>query len=414
MQEFLSSADPGQYPQLAAALLQSTLAARRITAAVALAHDGPQLWTFAAMLGLGEQPERIERMAGALALAVGAAECRVSRGAGKVLIEVPKPEAQRGILGAAKLDALKPPAPSAVVLGRSSTGAPVWLDLADDRSAHVVIGGTTGSGKSELLKWLLYRLLSQNSPELLKILVIDPKRDALRAFARVPHLLHEPVSHALDALRVLSWLTGELDQRMATGKTSPRVVVVIEEVADMIASSPEIGGMLARLAQVGRSCGLHAVAVTQQPGAKSLGDALQNFPARILGRVASSTLTYGAAGRARSMADQLLGRGDLILLRAGEVVRFQAPLCDAAMLATLPRASSPASLDAELPSVVAMADLARDRRGGSGRRDLSERDYERIEQDLGAGAGVPDLRESFGIGTTRARRIMETWEEVRR
>ncbi len=410
MHEFLSGADPGQYPQLAAALLQSTLAARRITAAVALAHDGPQLFTFAAMLGLGEQPERIERMAGALALAVGAAECRVSRAAGKVLIEVPKPEAQ----GAAKLDALKPPAPSAVVLGRSTTGAPVWLDLADDRSAHLVIGGTTGSGKSELLRWLLYRLLSQNSPDLLKILVIDPKRDALSAFRRVPHLLHEPVSHALDAVRVLSWLTGELDQRMATGRNSPRVVAIIEEVADMIAGSPEIGGMLARLAQVGRSAGLHVVAITQQPGAKSLGDALANFPARVLGRVASGTLTYGAAGRARSMADQLLGRGDLLLLRAGEVVRFQAPLCDPAMLATLPRAERLASLDAELPSVVRVADLARDRRGGSGRRELSERDYERIESDLEEGAGVPDLRERYGIGTGRARRLSDTWREVAR
>ena len=77
-------------------------------------------------------------------------------------------------------------------------------------------------------------------------------------------------------------------------------------------------------------------------------------------------------------------------------------------------AQATASLDAELPSLVAMADLARDRRGGSGRRDLSDADYGRIESDLAAGARVPDLRESFGIGTTRARRITEAWEEVKR
>ena len=410
--QFMAGGDPGQAPQLAAMLLQQSLAARRITAAVALAHDGPQLWTFAAMLGLGEQPERLERMAGALALAVGAAECRVSRAAGRVLIEIPKPPELRGILSASKLDRLEPPAPSAVVLGRSTTGEPVWLDLADDRSSHLLIGGTTGSGKSQMLKWLLYRLLSQNSPDMLKILAIDPKRSELRGFERAPHLLHRPVWHSLDIARLMSWLVAELEKRMALGYSSPRILVVIEEVADVLATSPALGDQLARLAQVGRSCGLHAVAVTQQPGAAVLGQAIANFPARILGRVASSTLTYGAAGRARSMADQLLGRGDLILLRAGEVVRFQAPLVEDRLIGTLPRATEPASLDAELPSVVALADLSRDRRGGSGRRPLGEREYRGIEQDLAAGADVPEIRERYGIGTGRARRIMSSFEEV--
>ena len=290
----------------------------------------------------------------------------------------------------------------------------MWLNLADDRSAHVVIGGTTGSGKSEMLKWLLFRILSQNSPELLKILVIDPKRDALRAFQRVPHLLHEPIHHAIDASRVLSWLIGELERRMAAGSSSPRVLAVIEEVSDMIAANPEISPMLARVAQVGRGAGIHTIAVTQQPGTRALGDALVNFPARILGRVASSTLTYGAAGRARSMADQLLGRGDLLLLRAGEVVRFQAPLVEERLLGTLPRAVRIGSLDAELPTLAQFADLARDRRGGHGRRPLSEKEYQRIEKDLKGGATVPDIRERYGIGTGRARRIMSIFQEVQR
>ena len=112
------------------------------------------------------------------------------------------------------------------------------------------------------------------------------------------------------------------------------------------------------------------------------------------------------------MADQLLGRGDLILLRAGEVVRFQAPLVEDRLIGTLPRATEPASLDAELPSVVALADLSRDRRGGSGRRPLGEREYRGIEQDLAAGADVDEIRERYGIGTTRARRLTNTWEEV--
>jgi len=412
MQQFLSGASPSQYPQLAAMILQQTLAAKRIVAAVGLAHDGPQLWTFAAMLGLGEQPERIERMAGALALAVGASECRVARAPGKMLIEIPKPEELRGTLSATTLDRLKPPAPSAVVLGRSTTGEPVWLDLSDSNSVHLAIGGTSGSGKSQLLRWLLYRLLRQNSPDDLKLLAIDPKRQALRAFERVPHLLHRPVHHAIDAARLLSWLTDQLDRRMATGQSLPRVVAVVEEVADLTAVAPEIGEQLARIAQAGRESGLHLLAVTQQIGSKSMGDALPNVTTRITGRVSSSTLTYGNTGRARSMADMLLGKGDMILLGAGKVVRFQAPLVEERLFGLLPRSERAASLDGELPSMVHLADLARDRRGGSGRRQLSQADYESIEQDLEDGADVPHLREQYGIGTTRARRILGTWQEV--
>ena len=164
------------------------------------------------------------------------------------------------------------------------------------------------------LHWLLYRLLRQNPPAELRLLALDPKQGELKPFEHVPHLLHPITSHPVEITRLLAWVGAELDARADRGRRRPRLVVVIEEVADLIAVNRDLAGLIARIAQIGRGLGVHLIATTQQPGAKSLGDALANFPARLLGRVASATLTFGAAGRARTMADQLLGRGDFLLL----------------------------------------------------------------------------------------------------
>jgi len=186
----------------------------------------------------------------------------------------------------------------------------------------------------------------------------------------------------------------------------------VEEVADLLATNRDVGPLLSRIAQVGRALGVHLVATTQQPGARSLGDALVNFPARILGRVASATLTFGAAGRKQTGADCLLGRGDFLLLAAGETTRFQAPLLDGRQLSQLPRAATVATLDAELPTAVSIADLARDPRGGRGRRELTPDDYGRLEAVVAGGAGADEVRGRFGIGYERAARIVGGYREV--
>jgi len=400
--------------QFTAGLLQATLTARKVASIVALSYDGPQLRGYSVSLGLGEQPERVEQLAGALALAAGVDSCRVARDGGKLLLELPKPDAERKPLRAGRLEALTPPTPTAVSLGIATGGRALWVDLADERAAHIVIGGTTGSGKSVLLRWLLYRLAVQNDPATLKLALIDPKAFELADFGRLPHLLHPVVSRPLDVARLLTWCAGELERRAQAGRGGggPRLVVVVEEVADLLAANREVGPLLARIAQIGRALGVHLVATTQQPGARSLGDALVNFPARILGRVASSTLAYGAAGRRQTGADCLLGRGDFLLLSAGETTRFQAPLLDGRQLSQLPRAERVATLEDELPTAVAIADLTRDPRGGRGRRELSAADYAAMQDALAQGAGADDLRAGYGIGYARAARIVGGYREV--
>lgn len=398
--------------QFTAGLLSATLTARRVPAIVALAWDGPQLRAYTVSLGLGEQPERVESLAGALALAAGAESCRVARDAGRLLLELAKPANDRRPLRAARLDGLQPPAATAICLGIGTGGRPVWCDLADERNAHIVIGGTTGSGKTVLLRWMLYKLATQNAPDALRLLLIDPKRFELGDFARIPHLLHPVVSHSLDVARVLTWLTAELDRRAERGISRPRIVAVIEEVAELLATNRHVGALLSRVAQIGRALGVHLICTTQQPGSRSLGLALPNVPTRILGRVASSTLTYGAAGRRQTGADSLLGRGDFLLLAAGETLRFQAPLADGRQWGALPRTEHVATLDDELPTVVSMADLTRDPRGGRGRRDLADADYAALQDAIAGGASADDVRDAFGIGYERAARMVGGYQEV--
>lgn len=127
-----------------AALLQATLSARKVTAMVSLLWDGPQLWAYACSLGLGEDPERVERLAGALALAAGADSARVARDAGRLVIEIPKPAGDRKALKARRLEELQPPTATAVALGIATGGRAIWFDLADSNSPPFADCGNDG------------------------------------------------------------------------------------------------------------------------------------------------------------------------------------------------------------------------------------------------------------------------------
>lgn len=340
--------NPEGNEHLIAAMLQQTLNQRRIQAIVALAWNGPQLWAFSCSLGFGVAPERVERMAGALALAAGADNCRVARTPGKVLIEIPKPPQLRKTLAPERMDALTPRNSASVAVGVATGGKAVWLDLSDPNACHVAIGGATGSGKSVLLHWILYRLARQNAPRAMRMLLLDPKGYELAPFAHLPHLVHRVTSDPSEIARLLESVSLELDRRATTGQTNPRLIVVIDEVKDLVAIDGRIASSMARIAQIGRALGVTLIVSTQQPGGKSLGEALPNLPARLVGRVSSATLTYGATGRSRTMADALLGKGDFLLLTAGGgITRLQVPLIGEQQLRQLPYAEKVSMFEPE-------------------------------------------------------------------
>ena len=390
-----------------AALLQATLAAKRIQAIVAPLWDGPQVESYEVSLVLGGEPQRVERLAGALALAAGASDCRISRLRGKLLVEIPKPPEARKVLSTRKLLGLDTPTQWHVPLGLGTMGRPVWLNLADERTCHVALGGTTRSGKTNLLRWILCRLLAQNGARDLQLLLMDPKGYELTPFEQARHLVHPPMHQTSEIVKALMWLHQTTLQRARSGVSRPRIMAVIDEVKELVDQTPAVRGMLASLAQIGAGVGVHLIITTQQPGSKALGDALPNFPARILGRVASKTLAYGAAGRARSQAESLLGRGDMLLLGLGGMVRFQAPLVTADELRAIPSWDNTSQIPhLDLPVAVDLSELGIDvdTRGGWNRKSLNL-DAVRLAVEMGATA--TDLHHNLGINYQRAQRLVE-------
>ena len=391
-----------------AAMMQATLASKNIQAIVAPCWDGPQVESYEVALALGVKPERIEGLAGALAMAAGADTCRVARTRGKLLIEVPKQPEARKTLPARRLRAVKSLTPWHVPLGLGTMGQTVWLDLADDRTCHVAMGGTTRSGKTNLLHWTLYRLLTQNEPRELQLVLCDPKGFELEPFALSRHLVHPPVCNTGEIVKVLVWLQQTMLTRARSGVNCPRILAVIDEVKELVDQAPAVKSILASSAQIGAGVGVHLAVTTQQPGSKAMGDALPNFPCRILGRITSKTLAYGAAGRARSQVELLLGRGDMLLLgEGGASTRFQAPLVTRQELAGIPQWQSRAQIPRlDLPTQIDLSKYAVDvdPRGGWNRKDV---DLDAVRLAVGLGASPSDLHHELGINFERAQRLVE-------
>jgi len=395
-------------PQMTAAMMQLALSQRKVEAIVTPLFDGPQVETYQVALALGVEPEKVERLDGALAMAAGVSACRVARSQGCLLVEVPKPKEKRKILRARTLLAQASAAtPLYVPLGLGTTGQIVYYSLADERMCHLVVGGTTRSGKTNALHWLLTCLLKQNPLGRLGLILADPKRRELAPFALSRHLMH-PILHDLtEIVKVLIWLQETMTLRASRGINQPRILTVIDEVRQLVRRERRVQGLLSSIAEMGAGVGIHLVVATQQPGAKALGEALVNFPARLLGRVASSTLSYGAAGRARSQAETLLGRGDMILIGEGGLMhRLQVPLVGEAELETVPRWERADQVPhLELPEAVSWSTpVGVDSRGGWQRKEL---DMERVREMIEDGATATELHRAFGINYGRALRLLE-------
>lgn len=220
------------------------------------------------------------------------------------------------------------------IIGVDTTGDPVVADLA--RMPHLLIAGSTGSGKSVALNTLLTSLLCSRTPDECRLILIDPKRIEFAVYADIPHLLFPIVTDARTASQVLKWVvkhmeerytilaqygvrsSKEFNQRVATGAIAheqiPNLVVVIDELADlMITAGRDVEESIARIAQMARAAGIHLVVATQRPSVDVITGLIKvNFPSRMAFRVASridSRTILDTGG-----ADKLLGKGDMLFL----------------------------------------------------------------------------------------------------
>jgi DNA segregation ATPase FtsK/SpoIIIE-like protein len=353
-------------------------------------------------------------MARALGMVAGAKTSIVTPLNGALLIEIPKPEPMRRVLMGRRLeDKLKPPHSLAVPLGirvNEIGAAPLWLDLRDETQAHILIGGITQGGKSMLLKWLLYRLFMQNKPDALGFIAADPKvgnRGGLLPFTHSGHLLHPIQRDVFEVVRLLTWVMVEISRREITGETTPRLLVVVEEVKHYTDESSDVAPLLARIIQVAAAWGIHVIATTQAPKQKTVGEALSNFPVSIFGRVARETEAWGATGRAKTGVASLLQRGDMVYLAAGETVHFQAPYIENKHIWSRIPKGGPGSLDALLPRADRIAVGLKGESRGRKQVDFSEGEMAAAGQILATGGGVDAVRRALGMGTTRAKRLCE-------
>ena len=238
-------------------------------------------------------------------------------------------------------------APLTLALGRDVSGNPVVADLA--RMPHVLIAGTTGSGKSVCIAALAACLTMNNAPEDLRLVMIDSKMVELIRFNGLPHLLGKVETNVVRILGVLRWVVVEMEHRYKLleaakvrdidgynkrlakrkeGQPLPRIVVMIDELADLMMSAPDqTEHNLVRLAQMARATGIHLVVATQRPSTDVVTGLIKaNFPARISFAVASqidSRVILDTPG-----AETLLGKGDMLFLNpeVGNPVRAQGEL----------------------------------------------------------------------------------------
>lgn len=270
-----------------------------------------------------------------LALVLAAPRLRVQSpvpGRGVVGIEVPNEGVTAVRLRTTVTDRsfLKLKSPLAVALGRDVSGNPVAIDLA--KLPHLLIAGTTGSGKSVCINALVACLVFNNPPEKLKLVMIDPKKVELIRFNGLPHMIGNVEVEADRAVGVLRWLTAEMDrryelftqtgarnlsgynQKASKGAQLPYMAVFIDELADLMHTYPgDVERTLCRLAQMARATGIHLVVATQRPSTDVITGLIKaNFPARISFSVASgidSRVILDTVG-----AEQLLGKGDMLFL----------------------------------------------------------------------------------------------------
>jgi S-DNA-T family DNA segregation ATPase FtsK/SpoIIIE len=285
----------------------------------------PRLVQFRLATGLGTKVAKVASLAEEIALALGSREARIYRDGPAINVEIPRsdPDPVR-LLPLCKRLTLVPPV--AAVLGVDETGTPLVLRLSSPDVAHVLVAGTTGSGKTALARTLLTSIAMYSRQSDVQLILIDPKGRGFRPLASLPHVLNG-VQDTVDlATACLRWLINEMERRDREGIAKPALVVAVDELADLIhTGGKEVEDRLTRIAQRGREAGIHLVACTQKPTASLIGGAMKaNFPVRLVGAVASSDEARYATGVAGSGAEKLEGKGDFMLVARGEFVRFQA------------------------------------------------------------------------------------------
>lgn len=319
--------------------IESVLAEHKVSAHVTGGIVSPRWVRFHVRPALGAKISQIKRLAEEMALALDSETCRISRQSGTLAVEIPRADPQPVRLLPLQGRLANSSGPKGLpfgtaVLGLAENGAPLLVRLPSPQVSHMLVAGTTGSGKSALARSIIVSLALHHRRSQLGLVLIDPKRRAFGPLAGLPHLLHPVLSEAQSATRALQALVQLMLARDKHGRLpatderagDPRIVVVIDELADLLMmADKQAAQALTRLAQRGREAGIHLIVCTQKPISQVVGSlAKANFPVRLVGQVTSPEEAKIATGYAGTGAERLRGPGDFIAVAGGHITRFQA------------------------------------------------------------------------------------------
>jgi DNA segregation ATPase FtsK/SpoIIIE, S-DNA-T family len=341
--DLLKKSKPGSGPnaeanQRVAEALVTCLANFGVDATVIGQISGPRVTRYELQLAPGIKVGKVANLKDDLSYALATTEIRILApipGKQAVGVEVPNLSPNLVTLGDIYDDLPQSASPVSVWLGKDISGASVWADLA--RMPHILIAGTTGSGKSGCINTILTSILLRSTPEEVRLILIDPKKIELNYYESIPHLLTPVVSSPKEASAVLLNVVTEMERRYERlsqvrarnlpeanrafrkrgEEELPYLLVVIDELADLMMVSPqEVEDSIIRLAQKSRAVGIHLVLATQRPSVDVITGMIKaNVPSRIAFAVSSQTdsrVILDANG-----AESLLGQGDMLFKPLG-------------------------------------------------------------------------------------------------
>ena len=298
---------------------------------------GPTVTQYTLKPAEGIKLSKITALQNDLALALASPTIRIEAPIpGRSLVGIEVGNKKRAVVGLREIldtDEFKnSPAPLLMAIGKDVKGTPTFADLAE--MPHLLVGGTTGSGKTVCLNSIILSLLYRNSPDEMKLILVDPKRVEFPIYSNLEHLLCPVIYDANQTLVALKWLVGEMERRftvLAAGHSRdiisynqkmekkgedklPYIILIIDELADLMSvKGKEIESYIVRLAQMSRATGIHLILATQRPSVEVITGLIKaNITSRIalkVGSLVDSRTILDSSG-----AEKLLGKGDLLLL----------------------------------------------------------------------------------------------------
>ena len=417
--------------------LEDVLSSFGISAKVVNATQGPTVTRYEIEPAQGVKVSRIVNLTDDIALNLAAQHIRMEApipGKSAIGIEVPNTKTEavhlRDVLDCSDFKEARGGIP--VGLGKDIAGKPVITDLA--KMPHLLVAGTTGSGKSVCVNTLISSILFSRKPEEVKLLLIDPKMVELSVYNGIPHLMAPVVTDMKKAAAVLRWAVREMEARYkafaASGKRDiksyneahpksamPLIVLIIDELADLMMTAPDdIEESISRLAQMARAAGIHMVLATQRPSVNVItGSIKANVPSRIsfaVGSQIDSRTILDMAG-----AEKLLGKGDMLFspIGANKPIRVQGAFIsddEVEHLVEFVKQQREPEYDDTVTAEAEKEIAAQDNDEQDIYRDeLLERAVNLVMES--GQASVSMLQRRFRIGYTRAARLVDTMEDLK-